>query len=261
MPTFAWLPAASLFALPVADTRAPLSHVTLRGGERFAIDATLGADFPVVRATVGTVELDAGVEAAVAMGFDPGDNLRFDMETVDGTFGFPFGLRSGPWSARLELAHTSAHFADGVWNDGAAPEETEGYSREWARLLGARRLGPARLYVGARALIHDQRDLPPWAVQVGGEIEAPWTLSPFAAVDLQLADENDWAPELAAQLGVRAHVVRGQRLRVAAIGRVGPEDTGKLQGKREAWVGLTFGLDGTGSLESPAGVDTGNSVL
>ncbi len=253
MPPLAWLPAASLFALPVADTRSPLSHVTLRWDERLAIDAVLAADFPVVRITSGSIEVDAGIEAMVGMGFEPNENLRFDMETVDGTFGFPFGLRAGPWSARFEVAHTSAHFADGVWNDGEVPPESEGYSREWARLLGARKLGPARVYVGGRALIHDQRDLPPWAVQGGGEVEAPWKLAPFGAVDVQLAGENDWEPELAAQVGVRAQVVRGRRLRVALAGRYGPEDTGKLQGGHEAWLGLTFGLDGTGALDPPGG--------
>lgn len=253
MPLLVWLPAASLFVLPVADTRSPLSHVTLRWDERMAIDAALGADFPVFRLSSGGFELDAGVEAAVVMAFQPNENLRFDMETVDGTFGFPFGLRSGPWSARFELAHTSAHFADGVWNDGEVPAESEGYSREWARLLGARRLGPVRVYAGVRVLIHDQRDLPPLAVQAGGEVEGPWKLAPFGAADVQLAGENDWEPELAAQLGVRALVVRGQRLRVALACRYGPEDTGKLQGEREAWLGVTFGLDGTGALEPSSG--------
>jgi len=244
-----WLPAASLFALPIADTRSPLSSVTLRWDDRFAVDATVGADFPLFRYTKEALMIDGGIEAGVQMGFQPNENLRFDLETVDGTFGFPFGLRYRHWSARFEVQHTSAHFADGVWDDAEVPATLYGYSREWTRLLVARDVGPARVYAGFRALIHDQRKLDPWAAQLGGEVEGPWKLAPFGAVDLQVAGENDWEPEVAAQVGVRAVVVRGQRLRVAVIGRYGPEDTGKLQGQRERWVGLVFGLDGTGELE------------
>ena len=47
----------------------------------------------------------------------------------------------------------------------------------------------------------------------------------------------------------------GQRLRAAAVGRVGPADTGKLQGQREAWLGIVFGMDSTGALPVNAGVD------
>jgi hypothetical protein len=251
----AWLPAASLFALPVADSRAALSSVTLRWEDRFAVDATLGADFPLVRLTHGDWSFDAGVEAAVAMGFQPNENLRFDLETVDGSFGFPFGVRFGAWSGRLEFAHTSAHFADGVLDDPSPPAASEGYSREWARLLVARELGHARAYGGTRFLLHDQRALPPWAFQVGAEITGPWKVAPYAALDVQLAQENEWGPELGGQIGVRAQVTGGQRLRAAAVGRVGPADTGKLQGQRDAWLGIVFGMDSTGALPVNAGVD------
>jgi hypothetical protein len=251
VPSVLWLPAAGLFALPVADTRSALSHVTLRWDERFAIDATLAADFPVVRLVQGEIAVDAGVEALVAMGFQPNENLRFDLETVDGTFGFRFAVRWRAWSARLELAHTSAHFADGVLDDPEPLASTEGYSREWARLLIGRQLGPARLYGGGRVLIHDQRQLPPWAAQLGGEVEAPWRIAPYFALDLQLAAENDGRPEVSAQAGVRARGEEGRRFRVAVVGRSGPEDTGKLQGQTEAWVGVTFGLDSTGALGRP----------
>ncbi len=250
-----WLPAASLFAVPVADTRAPLSSVTLRWDDRFAIDATLAADFPVLRVTRGDLSVDAGIEAMVILGFQPNENLRFDLETVDGTFGLPVGLRWGLWTGRFEVAHTSAHFADGVTDDPEPPASSEGYSREWARLLAARQFGPARLYAGAKALLHDQRGLPPWSVQAGGEVAGPWKIAPFGAVDVQAAAENGWDPEVAAQVGVRAQVGGGRRLRVAATGRYGPDDTGKLQGQNEAWLGITFGFDSTGALDTPAGVD------
>lgn len=237
------------FELPVADPGAPLSAVTLRWDERFTVDATLAADFPVVawRPRADT-SLAFGVEAAGRMGFFPEPSLRFNLETFDGTFGFPVSFRWGPWAARLDLAHTSAHYADGAAvPDGVVPDQVA-YSREWVRLLGSRALGPARVYAGARLLVHDVRDAPPLALQVGGEVAGPWRVAPFLAVDLQLAEESAWAPALSGQAGVWLRPGAGARLRLALAGRVGPEDTGRLSGRDEAWIGLTIGFDRTGRL-------------
>ena len=163
-----WLPAEALWTLPVADTRSALSSVTLRWDDRFGVDATIGADFPMVALSTGKLRLGLGISAQGNMGFEPNDDLRFDLETFDGTFAFPLDARLGPWSARLDLAHTSAHFADGVRDNAALPGPSDGYSREWVRLLASRELGPARLYVGGRTLLHDTREAAPWAVQAGG---------------------------------------------------------------------------------------------
>jgi hypothetical protein len=245
-----WLPATALFTLPLADTHSALSSVTLRWDEGFGVDATLAADFPVLALQAGAVEADVGIEAGVWMGFDPNEDLQFDLETVDGTFAVPFSVRSGPWSGRIEVAHTSAHFADGVRDNGVLPASTEGYSREWLSLVGSRAFGPARVYVGGKGLIHDQRGAAPFAAQAGAELVAPWVVAPFAAVDVQMAGESDWAPALGAQLGVLAVPHAGERLRVALAGRTGPEDTGKLTGRQEAWIGVVFGFDRTGRVAS-----------
>lgn len=240
------------FELPVADTGSPLSSVTLRWDDRFTVDATLAADFPVVAWRTASTSLSFGVEAAGRMGFYPEPSLRFNLETFDGTFGFPVSFTAGAWSARLDVAHTSAHYADGAAiPDGVVPDQVA-FSREWVRLLGSRALGPARLYAGLRALVHDVRDAPPWMVQVGGELAGPWSVAPFVAVDLQLAQEAAWEPAFAGQAGVRVVTDGGQRLRVALAGRVGPEDTGRLTGQHEAWIGATIGFDRTGRLAALA---------
>lgn len=245
-----WFPDAD-FAAPVADTGSPLSSVTLRWDERFTVDATLAADFPIVAWRGPDASVSFGIEAAGRMGFFPEPSLRFDLETFDGTFGFPVSARWGAWSARLDLAHTSAHYADGAAvPDGVVPDQVA-YSREWVRLLGARQLGPARLYAGVRTLLHDVRDAEPLAFQLGGELAAPWSIAPFLAVDLQLAAESAWAPGFGAQAGVWIAPRPGQRLRVALAGRVGPEDTGRLAGRDEAWFGVTVGFDRTGALGAP----------
>lgn len=244
------LPALGLFALPVADTRSPLSAVTLRWDDGFGIDATLGASFPVVAYPSPAVSLQLGVEAGGFMGFDPDGALTFDLETFDGLFAFPLAARRGPWSARLEWAHLSAHFADGVRDDGALPGSGSQYSREWLRLLAGRDIGPARLYGGGRVLLHDARDSDPLAIQVGGEVFAPWKLSPYLAADLQLAQEFGWTPAVGAQVGL-AVPREYARFRVTMAFRHGPDDTGKLDGAPESYLGLGFGFDLGGGLAAP----------
>lgn len=244
------LPAAGLLGLPVADTRSPNSAVNLRWDDGFSIDATLGASFPVLeyRAEAGAVQI--GVEAAGFMGFDPDGALTFDLDTFDGVFGFPLSARTGPWSGRLEWAHVSAHFADGVRDNGELPGSGDQYSREYLRLLAARDLGPARVYAGARMLTHDARDSAPWMAQVGAEVFAPWRVAPYAALDLQLAQEFDWRPALGGQAGV-AFPGDAARFRVAMIARRGPDDTGKLDGALESYLGLGLGFDIGGVLAAP----------
>ncbi len=252
----AWvlLPATGVFVLPVADPRAALSSVTLRWDDHFKVDAAIAENFPLLALTLGELHADLGIEAGVWMGFDPEDNLRFDLVTVDGTFGIPLAVQSGPWSGRLELAHTSAHFADGVRGGATLPGSPDGYSREWLSVIGSRQLGPARLYVGGHALIHDQRGAPPFGVQLGGEVEGPWRVAPYAAVDLQVADEFAWTPAVAGQAGVRLVFRDGQRLRVAVAGHHGPDDTGKLVGNDD-WLGVSFGFDVNGRVTIPGGVN------
>lgn len=236
------LPPGGLFPLPVADTRSPVSSVTLRWDDGFGVDAALGASFPLVATGADPVALQFGIDAAGFMGFDPDGELTFDLETFDGLFAFPLSARRGPWAARLEWAHVSAHFADGVRDDGALPGSGDQYSREWIRLLGSRALGPVRLYAGGRALLHDARDSEPWSFQGGVEVFGPWTAQPYVAVDVQVAQEFGWVPAVGGQLGA-ALPGEAARLRVAMVLRHGPDDTGKLDGRPESYVGLGFGFD------------------
>jgi hypothetical protein len=70
-------------------------------------------------------------------------------------------------------------------------------------------------------------------------------VAPFAAVDVQASSEFAWTPAVALQLGAAVRV-GPRRLRVAMAGRTGPEDTGKLAGQDEAYLGLVFGFDAFG---------------
>jgi len=239
------LPATSAWAVPVADTRSPLTTVSLLADDGLAIDVGLAADFPLVRWSPGETELTLGLAAGTWMRFGAGGELTFDLLTFDGLFALPLDLRSGRWAGRLQWAHVSAHWGDGVRKADEKPTNLDPWSREYLQVQGGPRLGPVRLYAGARALVHSLPGAPPLAFQAGGEVWGRWTTAPYLAADVQFAQEFGWAPALAGQLGVSW--ARGpSRLRVALAGRVGPEDTGKLAGAREATLGLLVGFDRCG---------------
>lgn len=241
------LPAAPLWEDAVADSRAPRSALTVRaplgadaGGA--AIDATLALPVPLVELRSGTLRLQVGLAAAAFLGFVGDGPLVFDFETFDGWFALPVDAAVGPWSARLEWAHLSAHYGDGVRDNAERPGNFDAYSREWVRLWGARALGPARVYASAWALLHTLPEAPPLGASAGAEVEGPWPIAPYLALDVRLAQEDAWAPALAGQVGGR--LVSGtHRLRLGLAGRVGPEDTGKLRPGDEAWLGVTLAYD------------------
>ncbi|MDP2308310.1 MAG: DUF1207 domain-containing protein [Pseudomonadota bacterium] len=236
------LPAQPVWADAVADTRAPRSALTVRVAGAPAIDATLALPVPLVELVRGDVHVQVGLATALFLGFVGDGPLVFDFETFDGWFALPIDLAVGPWSARLEWAHLSAHYGDGVRDNAARPGNFDPYSREWARLWGARTLGPARVYASAWALLHALPASEPFGFSGGAEIEGPWPLAPYAAVDLRIAQEDAWSPAVSGQAGGRL-VMGTHRLRLGASARVGPEDTGKLRPGEEAWVGVTLSYD------------------
>lgn len=236
------LPSAPIWADPVADSRAPRSNVTAHLGEGAGIDATLGLPVSLVELALGETRLHVGLAAAIFVGFVGDGVLIFDFETFDGWFALPIDLAVGPWSARLEWAHLSAHYGDGVRDNAVLPSNFEAYSREWARLWGARTLGPARVYASVWALVHTLPEADPFGVSGGVEVEGPWRFAPYAAVDVRSAQEDGWTPAWGGQLGGR--MVSGtHRLRLGLAGRYGPEDTGKLRPASEAWLGITLAYD------------------
>lgn len=245
-----WLPATALYPLPVADSRSPLSSVTLRFEDDLKIDANLGADFPVVQLDAGALRAGLGVAAVGSMGFQPNGSLTFELQTFDGTFAFPLDAAWGPMRARLQWAHTSAHFADGVRNDPEHIGNRATFSREWLQLQVAGLLGPATLYGGGRVLLHAESEPNPLGAQVGAEVVGPWVVAPYAAVDLQLYGEQEWQPRLAGQVGAAVRVGHN-RFRLAFVARYGVEDTGQLYDEDKQYLGMVFGFDRTGAISAP----------
>ncbi|MFN7147699.1 MAG: hypothetical protein ACK4YP_28275 [Myxococcota bacterium] len=243
------LPPVPLWDDPVADSRAPRSAITVHAAGGPGIDATLALPVPLVEAAWGDTRLQVGLAAALFLGFVGDGALVFDFETFDGWFALPVDLAVGPWTARLEWAHLSAHYGDGVRDNSARPGNFDPWSREWVRLWGARDLtgawGGARLYASAWALLHALPAADPFGASGGAELEGPWPLAPYVAVDLRVAQEDGWAPAVGGQLGARMRAGT-HRMRLGLSGRVGPEDTGKLRPGTEAWLGVTLAYDRVG---------------
>jgi hypothetical protein len=206
-----------------------------------AIDATLALPVPFVELRWGETRAQVGLATALFLGFEADGELTFDFETFDGWFALPIDVASGPWSGRLEWAHLSAHWGDGVRDDGIRPN-LDTYSREWVRLWGARTVGPARFYASGQALLHALPATEPFAASVGGEVEGPWRVAPYAAVDLRVAQEDGWNPAFGAAAGVRLQSGT-HRLRLGLMARIGPEDTGKRRPGDEAWLGIALAYD------------------
>ena len=237
------LPSGAPFALPLADTRSAVSSATLRStATSLAVDAVIATEFPVVSLTGPWGTLSAGVEAGAFMQFGAGGELTFDLYTFDGLVGVPVAWGLGPWSARLAWAHYSAHYGDGIRQGDTRPTNLDAWSREQVEVRVARALGPARVYAGGRVLLHALPAAAPVGLAVGAEVMGPWVVAPYAAVDVQAAQEADWAPAIAAHLG-GAWRGAGGRLRLAGVYRRGPEDTGKLFGTTEHYGGLQIGFD------------------
>lgn len=250
---FQALPPQHVWALPQADTRAPLSNVLLRWQDGSpAIDGSIGADFPILEldiptTTIAPIQLQAGVLAASFMGFSAGGELTFDLITFDGLFAFPLDIKWGDWSARLQWAHLSAHWGDGVRKLGALPTQVLTWSREFVVFQLRRDLGPVHPYIGLRYVTHSPNMPPPLALQAGTEAVAPWKIAPCGALDLQMAAEYDWQPAWVLQAG-GCFQGENERFRLEAVVKRGPDDTGKMDGLEEDYIGLTFGFDRTGRL-------------
>jgi hypothetical protein len=254
--SWSWLPPDPLFRIPIADTRAPQSHVTLRKdyangvGELLpfgkAIDAAVAGEFRIGELSVAGWQLQPLISGAAFMVFRSEQELTFDLLAFDGYFGFPVDLRRGIWAGRLQWAHVSAHTADGMRKAEPDPPIPEGaWSREYWQLQGGPSLDWWRVYGGVLMVTHSIHDSGRWDLQAGGSVEGPWRLAPYAALDIKTQQTFEWAFSGAAHVGARLRGER-QRLRLALVGYRGLEDTGKLEGREERYLGLALGLDTLG---------------
>ncbi len=239
------LPAGTLAAPLLADPRETSSSLTLRTGTP-AIETTLATDIGIVRFTADRVALQLDLSAGFFVDFEPEGELTFAGTTFDGLFRFPVSVSIQRVSVRLEWAHISGHYLDGARIlDDYGDLNTETYSREYLRLLIMWEGSAFSPYAGWRELLHSLPQVPGPAFQLGYNLVDPAEYPVYHALDVKQAAEYDWSPSVTVQAGLH---LRGNHYRAVRLGlllRTGPDDTGKLMGQADTYLGLVLGFDKT----------------
>ena len=143
----------------------------------------------------------------------------YDLDAVDFTVGLPLTWRQGPWQTKLELRHLSSHLGDEfLLRNPGFPRLN--YVRDSIVLGGGWFATPdMRLYAEADYAFNADGGAQQWHLQFGIDY-APrplvhwlgWTGTPFAGVNGQLREENDF--------GGGVNVISGWQLRGALSDRL-----------------------------------------
>jgi len=169
------------------------------------------------------------------------------MAALDYRVGFPITYARGPWSAKVSYEHTSTHLGDefllatGTRFRSATRDEFTGG-------LAYRVLEPLRVYgtlayaAGLGSFVEDPN---PMRYTVGAEWSRPLATGifgqPFAALDVEFRGNEDFTPNLTAQLGWQwLAAYRRPGFRAALEFYDGRSPFGQLSDRHESWVG--FGL-------------------
>ena len=120
----------------------------------------------------------------------------------------------------------------------------DNFSRDAVDALGYLRPMPMLgLYggLGYAYNVHPE-DSRPWTIRLGAEVapghdEGP--LLPYAGVDVQMEEDNDWDPRLNVQAGVWLPKVAGRRaIRLGLELLTGPSPLGQFQGRHTTQIAL-----------------------
>ena len=169
------------------------------------------------------------------------------MAAIDYRAGLPFTFALGPWSAKLSYEHTSTHLGDEFLLATKTPFRSA-VRDELAAGLAYRVLEPLRVYgtLGyAVSLGSWVEDADPMRYTLGAEWSRPLPTGvcgqPFAALDVEFRGNEDFTPNVTAQLGWQWLGYHGRPgLRVALEYYDGRSPFGQLSDRHESWVG--FGL-------------------
>ena len=147
----------------------------------------------------------AGVEAGAFVIHDY-DTTSWDQINADYLFGAIFAYRKDTLSGLFRVFHLSSHIGDEylLHND----VDRENFSYEALGLTLSKDYNEwLRVYAGGEyRFSRSPKDLKPFAVQYGFEVESPVAylqgiLRPVAAADFQHKEDNDWSGEVSIQAG------------------------------------------------------------
>jgi len=247
--TTGFLPEQELFAMPIADPRAPASS----GAVLWSLDddgpsmvgrADFGDSLPLYGWRMAAGTWQAGIQGGVFSIFDI-DRPSPELVNSDFLLGLPLEARYGDLSARMRIFHQSSHLGD----EFLLRTDTEriNLSYEAIELLLAYQLDPAwRIYGGGSSLIRkNPDDLDPFGLQAGLEYQSPEPMFsaisyPLAAVDVQSFEETDWRANVSLRAGVELKngFVAGSRVQLLAEYFNGRSPNGQFFERTIEYAGL-----------------------
>lgn len=168
-------------------------------GELVEGEADLGASLPIY--LLGGSSLDNGF----AFGVEAGIFSRWNLETrekdliaTDWIFAVPFVLHRGAHWLRVRYFHTSAHMGDEYIKVFEVPRVD--FTRDELELVGLLRAHELFSVYGGGSWVlrRDPPDMKRWNLRAGLQFEGRQLNGgrPYAALDVQLDEDDDWKPQL-----------------------------------------------------------------
>ncbi|MCI0684873.1 MAG: DUF1207 domain-containing protein [Gemmataceae bacterium] len=177
--------------------------------------------------------------------------INYDaMTAIDYRAGLPLTFARGRWSAKLSYEHTSTHLGDEFLLS-TGTRFRSATRDELAAGLAYRVLEPVRVYgtlVYAMSLGSFVDDPDPMRYTMGAEWSRPVATGvcgqPFAALDVEFRGNEDFTPNLTAQLGWQWLAWHGRPgLRAMIEYYDGRSPYGQLGDRHESWVGFGLAFD------------------
>jgi hypothetical protein len=235
---FVVLPTSSIFEPLAADPRWPRFSASyqryrnetrgVRGRARSDDElrkvgaASLGGTLPVVQGELpGEGRWDLAIQGSVFSIFDL-DTSSLDLVNSDFFVALPISTRWGPFSLMVRPYHQSSHLGDEfLLRD---RNERIDVSVEAADALISIDLWDwGRIYGGGGYFFNTKpSDIEEKTIQAGIELKSPFAffdgrMRPFAALDVQRAEENDYRSDYSTRLGIQLEnprLLRGRRMQI-----------------------------------------------
>ncbi len=247
------LPHGLLWQPPLASPNEPRCYMKIMSLEESDMpsvnDCNIGGTLPLVRVS----RLDKPNEGVQTDIFATVMSRFVDRRTfaaVDYRFGVPFTLAEGPWSFKIAYEHTSCHLGDEFLIKHNLPSR-DSTRNEAVFGISYRPIEPLRLYgqfgyaVGQSSFvenIHKER------YTCGAEWSKPGPTGdfgqPYAAIDVEFRGDEDYTPNLTAQIGWQWLGLQGAPgYRFAVEYYDGRSPFGQFIDRHESWVALGFYFD------------------
>lgn len=245
------LPEFDLFAPLLADPRQPRFSVSYQryrtSGEDFSAASVAFGEYFGLAAGVfsDSWAWQTGIQGAVFALFNL-DAPSNDLINADYWIGVPLSYRKGPRSYVVRLYHQSSHLGDEFLLNSSGIERVN-LSYEDFEALAAYEYESFRFYAGGGYILQSEPELDPWHAQIGVEYTRSnvfGRLDLVAAMDVQAAEELDWARSRVYQAGLefRSGPARRTRLMLEYFSGRSPDGQFYREALHYAGVGLYFGF-------------------